>query len=637
MSSYNINFLIAALVLLILIFYHFTRQKKLDSDSDRIFKFFITAGIADVSFDIVCTLLMSSGSGELAGISRLCLSAFYMLQVILPAALVYYAQTLRDVPSDKIKRDMRILIIIPAVMMFLVLVNYWGGMMFYFDTRGVYHQGPWYLLMYCYAVLYVIIVGVMTVVYHKQLGTKNIIVLWEYLLIELICTVLQAAFDGLLMIGFGIALGILVLYLTISNPAPYTDQLTGAFNKPYFSKWFKGRRQAGGSHIYVLTVDIFNLKRINKIWGDSTGNRILMRVAEELKPEESDVKVFRITGKSFLIASDTLIDYEKCMENAQQIFEREFNVNDEEIPVSAVICGVTNAEQLDQDALLSYIEYMTTLVADRKETVLIQSSDKIMEGFLYEQEVERFLNTAIEKDLFEINYQPVFSVETGKCISMEALSRLKHPVLGQVPADVFISFAEKNGQIDRIGLLQFRRACRFLSENRKLMEKIDNVKFNLSPLELVKHGHVEKLIDTVREYELPFSFFQFEITETAATEYSVSVSRVIEKFTQAGIGICLDDFGSGYANISTVLKLPFCAVKIDRSMLKGAVGDAEVALFYRSIVNALKEMGYTVISEGVETAAEADMLSSWGVDMMQGYYYSEPVGSDRIAELLEKQ
>ena len=98
MSSYNINFLIAALVLLILIFYHFTRQKKLDSDSDRIFKFFITAGIADVSFDIVCTLLMSSGSGELAGISRLCLSAFYMLQVILPAALVYYAQTLRDVP-----------------------------------------------------------------------------------------------------------------------------------------------------------------------------------------------------------------------------------------------------------------------------------------------------------------------------------------------------------------------------------------------------------------------------------------------------------------------------------------------------------------------------------------------------------
>ena len=219
-------------------------------------------------------------------------------------------------------------------------------------------------------------------------------------------------------------------------------------------------------------------------------------------------------------------------------------------------------------------------------------------------------------------------------MTLEALSRLRHPALGYIPPDVFITLAEKNGYISRIGNMQFRKICRFIKENERIMDQIRNVKVNLSPLELLKHGHIKALMDIIREYELKYSYFQFEITETVATEYSENLIMAADEFLKAGIGLCLDDFGSGFANLNTVLKLPFSAIKIDRSLLVGAGEKPHVARFYQNIVSILKDMGYQIVAEGAETKEDTELLRSWGVDMIQGFYFSKPVNEETILELL---
>lgn len=108
-----------------------------------------------------------------------------------------------------------------------------------------------------------------------------------------------------------------------------------------------------------------------------------------------------------------------------------------------------------------------------------------------------------------------------------ALSRLRHPNMGMIPPDVFIGIAEKQGMIAQVGLLQFRRVCRFVKEHEYLMKTLKNVKFNLSPSELLKKGHIQLLIDMIREYGLSPRYFQFEITETVATEYSESFCQAV--------------------------------------------------------------------------------------------------------------
>ena len=179
-----------------------------------------------------------------------------------------------------------------------------------------------------------------------------------------------------------------------------------------------------------------------------------------------------------------------------------------------------------------------------------------------------------------------------------------------------------------------RRICVFLKAHPELMEQIQGVKINLSPMELLKKGHIQQLVDTIRESGLPASCFSFEITETVATDYSENLWNAIDLFTSAGIGLCLDDFGSGYANLNSVLKLPFSVIKMDRSLLSDICTDEKAAALYRNTVSVLRNMGYTVVAEGVETLAELELLSSWGVDMIQGFYFSPPVSRSKLLELL---
>lgn len=157
---------------------------------------------------------------------------------------------------------------------------------------------------------------------------------------------------------------------------------------------------------------------------------------------------------------------------------------------------------------------------------------------------------------------------------------------------------------------------------------------NLSPLDLMRNDCGAHLIQILDEFEIPYSCVQFEITETAATEYTAGLNRMVEEFSQAGISLCLDDFGSGYANLNTVMQLPFSAIKLDRSLLFNICTDEKTASFYRSIVTAFRQMGYRVVSEGVETKEEMELLRGWEVDMIQGYYFSKPLPGYELLRLL---
>lgn len=105
---------------------------------------------------------------------------------------------------------------------------------------------------------------------------------------------------------------------------------------------------------------------------------------------------------------------------------------------------------------------------------------------------------------------------------------------------------------------------------------------------------------------------------------------VVDEFTAAGIRLCLDDFGSGYANLNTVMKLPFSTIKLDRSLLFDICKDEKRALFYQSVVETFQKMNYHIVAEGVETKEEVELLSRWRVDMIQGYYFSRPLPAEEL-------
>lgn len=560
--TYNIDFLIAAMVILLLVLWYFLGQKRAEDLNNQVFLFFAVIGILDVVAELASNYYISFPNSNCEIAAMLATTIFYLLQALLPFTVICYIQTLHD--NKIISAKKMFLSGVPTfILMGMILTNPFTEKLFYFDIPAGYMKGPWYMLMYYSALCHMAAALILIVIWRKKLGYQKVKSLLEILLISGAGVVIQLLYHPLLTTGFGMSLGILVLFITINNPHANIDTLTGSLEE----------------YEYYLT----QLKRM-------------------------------FDGNSKL------------------------NVNNKIITMPVIISGIMNAQKLgDSGLILEYAEYLEALSAKNGLTEVIQDDYQTMNGFLYNKRVEQYLHKAITEDLFEIYYQPVYSTRKKCFITLEALSRLQHPELGWIAPDVFIQIAEKNHMIEQITDLQFSRVCRFLGENRYLMRHLLNVKVNLSSLDLMRNDCSRHFIQIMDAYKIPHNWIQFEITETVATECNAGLRRVAEEFTAAGIGFCLDDFGSGYANLNTVMRLPFSVIKVDRSLLFDICRDEKRAIFYESVVETFHKMNYHIVSEGVETQEEMEQISSWGVEMIQGYYFSKPLPEKELLELLKKQ
>ena len=629
----NLHYLIAGMAVLLVVLWQYSHQRQMDDRNSLMFRRLLTVVSLDVLTELVSTCFILYAPYSFGVGRMLSNTVFYLFQAILPLMLLYYVCTLCS--SRVISTGTVLRMGIPTIaLVFIILTNPFTEKLFYFDSTG-YCYGPWYLLLYISALLHIAAAAIFVAVHRDAVSRRNLTALLAVFLLAAFGIAAQAVNPAVLMTGFGLSLSILAMYLTINNPCACMDSLTGLNDKQYLLRRMNELTDAHKA-FHIITVYAYQLDHMNKVSGVQSGDEFLRRAAEHMQ-EIAGRNVFRVTGKRFLLLTFSLREYEACLTSLRQVFHTQPD-DAQAAPSPVILCGVVGAEKLGTGGLvLDYAEYLESLAARSGGTEVIQNDRKNRDSFYYNKQVEQFLHRAIDEDLFEVYYQPVYSLHQQRFVTLEALSRLRHPTLGWISPDIFIRLAEKNRLISQITELQLRRVCRFLRENPALRASIANVKINLSPLDLIHSDGGSHLIRILDEDGLPYSCFQFEITETVATEYSVSLTRVAESFQAAGIGLCLDDFGSGYANLNTVMQLPFSVIKLDRSLLFHICTDKNAALFYQSIVSAFCRLGYRIIAEGVETQEEMELLRSWNVDMIQGYYFSRPLPPGDLLRLLTEE
>lgn len=631
---YNADFLIAAVVILLLVLRNFLDQKRAEDLNSRVFLFFAVIGILDVIAELVSNYYITSGDGDFGLAAVVTTTIFYLFQALLPYTLLCYIMTLHDNKLISVKK-MLLAGLATILLVSIVLTNPFTEKLFYFDVSAGYVEGPWYRLMYYSALFHLAVILILVISWRKEFGSRKTKVILDILILCGCGVMVQLLYYPLLMTGFGMSLGILALFLTINNPNANRDSLTGVYNHLYLTKR-SDELIAAGKSFHIITIYLYQLKHINKVAGVEGGDYILQLTAKKLE-ELCGSRVFRITGKRFLVLAMSLQEYEYYITQIKKRFETDMQLDaDSSKPAMPVILsGIVYGQKLGTSGLmLEYAEYLESLSMQNGMIEVIQDDQQTMDGFLYNKKVEQYLHTAIAQDLFEVYYQPVYSTAKNDFVTLEALSRLHHPELGWIAPDVFIQIAEKNHMIEQITDLQFKRVCMFINEHRDLMKKLFNIKVNLSSLDLMRSDCSSHFIRMMDDMDIHHDWIQFEITETVATEYNAGLGMVIDGFMAAGVRLCLDDFGSGYANLNTVMRLPFSAIKIDRTLLFDICNDKKRAMFYQSIVETFHRMGYVIVSEGVETEEEMSLLSSWGVDMIQGYYFSRPLPVDELLKLL---
>ena len=624
-------FLWAALVLLAIDLIHFTYQRKLNDFRTIL----LYAMLGNSALLCICGITMTSQLNQRAADSVIVLitsTILYLCQLLLP--FLFYCLICLHLKSG-ISREIQIGLIPLAIGTCCILSNPFTGIIAFAESDGLWHIGNGYPF-FTYGILCWYFFDFLFACFHYRKLKKQFFSLTEISLILIIGIIMQSILRKQMVIGFAAVLAITVIHLTLQNVYAYIDFITRVFNQNYFHYWM-AERYSRHRKTPVIVIDFLQLEHIHNIHGLGTDSKLLTLLANKLWEITPHHQVFRLSFNRFILCTDSEVELQHLYKKLHNLFQQEFEVFDFEVNCPAILYQIPDIFLFNNvDTLLAYIEFSLQNSCGISPDEPFCSTQALYNDFVYEREIERFLPEAVEKDLFEVWFQPIYSVKEKRFVALEALSRLKHPELGWVSPELFIRIAAKNNLLFQIMPMQLEKICRFLQNHPQGLQRINNVKMNLSPSELTKSRYCESLVDIIKKYQIAPERFQFEVTETAATKYTKELSHCIQVLSQAGIQLCLDDFGSGYANLSSILKLPFAVIKMDRSLLFGICEEDRSRLFYHNMVSTLKNIGYKIVAEGVETSQEAQFMADWDVDLIQGYYYSRPLPPDSLLELLAK-
>ena len=262
---YNMDFLISAMIILLLILWHFLGQKRAEDLNNRVFLFFAVLGTADVVAEFFTNYYITSYNSDMGTAAVIVTTIFYLLQALLPATFIFYIQTLHEQKIISAKK-MFISGVPTLVLISVILTNPFTEKLFSFDVTAGYVKGPWYLLMYVSALGHFAVALLLILLWRKKLGPQKEKILLEIFVISGVGVILQMFCQSLLMTGFGMSLGILALFITINNPNANLDSLTGLYNHLYLTRKM-GELIASGKSFHIITVYLYQLKHINRVAG----------------------------------------------------------------------------------------------------------------------------------------------------------------------------------------------------------------------------------------------------------------------------------------------------------------------------------------------------------------------------------
>ncbi|QPF92102.1 EAL domain-containing protein [Bradyrhizobium commune] len=413
------------------------------------------------------------------------------------------------------------------------------------------------------------------------------------------------------------------------------DQLTGLVNRARFAERLDEaakRCVRHGTHFTVLLLDLDRFKNVNDTLGHPAGDELLIQVAKRLTSSLRDTDVLaRLGGDEFAIIQESERDQrEGAMGLALRIIDiiaEPFDLNGNQANIGTSIgiafapeCGL-DAQTLLKNADLALYEAKSEGRNDYRlfKPEMAESSDG-------QKVLERELREAIEKDEFELFYQPVVDAKNGSICGAEALVRWRHPRRGLMSPDLFIPLAESTGLMMPLGGWILQRACTDAASwpsHVKIAVNISAVQFNNANI-------FDVVLCALVESGLPPDRLELEITETMLLKNEQACLLSIRQLKNLGIAIVLDDFGIGYSASSYLTRIPFDKIKIDKSFVQGFPDRRECAAIVHSILALARGLDMTITAEGVEQQAQFEALQAAGIDLVQGYLFGRPVPLHRL-------
>jgi len=420
------------------------------------------------------------------------------------------------------------------------------------------------------------------------------------------------------------------------------DRLTGLPNRVLASDRLGHalrRMRRRDKRLAVFFMDLDNFKKVNDTLGHEAGDRVLVESAKRLRNalREEDA-VARIGGDEFVVTVEGFAEVAELRQIAEKIlagFRSAMVVNDREFMLTASI-GIAVFPQ-DGDSVDGLMRSADTAMyhakhggGDASEFFTRDMNEEVER----QHALEEAMRGTLERGEMMVYYQPVIDLARGRIVGAEALLRWQHPLLGNVGPDEFIPVAEHSGQVKELGEFVLRESLAMASEFRKRIDEDFHVSINVSPHQFRDRVFADTVIATLRHHELPGNALEIEITEGVLLSGIENVHETLSLLQSVGVGVAMDDFGTGYASLSYLRDYPFSSLKIDRSFVMYMDQEPRSRELVVSAIRLAQSLGMKVIAEGIETTRQLRLLREEGCQLGQGYLFSPAVDAEAFDGLV---
>ena len=628
--SWNIHYDICAVAINFVMLILFKSKKSYPSTAAKLYLVLLLTALCAGVFDILSVFMISNVDRFPIGLSLTITSVYYIAFNAVP--YLYFVYVVCIIWKIRpVKKWILVLVGgLAIVNLGLVLSNPVTKWLFYYDENKNYCTGPMKPLVFVIIFCILLMCLYQTRQNRLTLDRMQCWTVYFFTAANITAVVIQWLYPEGLILNFTIALALMLIYMSLQNPEDFIDNQTQIYNQTAFVDVVNGcmngyLKKRHRWDIIVLKLHAFH--QINETAGLATGNVVIRKVAEYLKTIAPNQEAYRISGVKFaILVHSGKNEVESILWKIQGFFEKPLQIGKMEFEIKPLLCTIQYPDHVkSQSELEATIQYCIKQLEEEEGKRIIYANEDTVQQIRREQEITDILRRAVERKSFEVYYQPIHNVHTGRYNSAEALIRLFDDEYGFIPPDEFIPIAEKNGLIMQIGDYVFEMVCCMITQSEIARYGIEYIEVNLSAVQCIQKDLIRRLDEIRERYNVPARMINLEITETATIQSSEQLKVFMNKMNEEGITFSLDDYGSGLALINYLIQYPFSYVKLDKEIVWAAFKQEKAAIILKHTIEMMKALNLHIIAEGVETTEQAEGLARMGCDYFQGYLYAKPM------------
>lgn len=627
----NIQIQLCGIVLLLVIYYFYGRQRKVHLDTGTVFFRALLMALASISLDVLSIIGITYMEYLPLFLVKLLCRLYLVSLVSLAICTLFYICV--DVYSKRVQYK-KVLYwngsiacaAIPFILFLPISIKNLP------ESGQVYTYGPAVVLTYICAVLYLLVN--LYLLFHKResiaQGRQHAVLFW--MMIWLGAALIQFFNNEILVVGYASAIGVMVLYLKLENPEMNLDRQTGLFNHTALNRYLKqlgGNEQKFSAVILVMEHSFYkNLSQQSEEEAEMTMIKYLLSFRE--------IFAFKNSGDEITLICKNEEDAREKMETLKRRFELGWGTDESVFLRPSWIFLPTSEVLRDAADLNAMVKHVRQNVKELVDDGTVEITRELANQMYKTKEMEQIIFTSIERNWITIYYQPIYSTEKKCFASAEALVRITDEEGKVIPPYDFVWVAEKNGMMLRLGEIIFRKICAFIKDNDLKALGMEYIEVNLSAIQCAYEPLAENYIEIMKSYGIEPGFINFEITETAAIGNRSIVLGNMEKMIDFGASFSLDDFGTGQSNLNYIVELPVKIVKFDKNMTNAYFEDRKARYVMDAAMHMIHGMNLKIVSEGIETEEQLSVMERLGINYIQGYYFSKPIPeTDFLAFLRE--